>query len=108
MGIGQVLTMPLFFASNAIYPLAMMPRWLQPIARANPLTYVVDALRASMVGGGALGLALDFAVAGGTLAAVRWNADRAPSAWSDREHRSRVARRRHRAPRHRRNRRLLM
>ena len=26
MGIGQVLTMPLFFASNAIYPLSMMPR----------------------------------------------------------------------------------
>ncbi|MGZ5764908.1 MAG: hypothetical protein ACXWHZ_16545 [Usitatibacter sp.] len=25
MGIGQVLTMPLFFASNAIYPLDMMP-----------------------------------------------------------------------------------
>ena len=26
MGIGQVLTMPLFFASNAIYPIALMPR----------------------------------------------------------------------------------
>ena len=25
MGIGQMLTMPLFFASNAIYPIAMMP-----------------------------------------------------------------------------------
>ena len=25
MGIGQVLTMPLFFASNAIYPIAIMP-----------------------------------------------------------------------------------
>ncbi len=29
MGIGQVLTMPMFFASNAIYPIAMMPGWLQ-------------------------------------------------------------------------------
>jgi ABC-2 type transport system permease protein len=29
MGIGQVLTMPLFFASNAIYPLALMPPWLR-------------------------------------------------------------------------------
>ena len=27
MGIGQVLTMPMFFASNAIYPLSMMPEW---------------------------------------------------------------------------------
>ena len=68
MGIGQILTMPLFFASNAIYPLAMMPGWLHLIARGNPLTYVVDALRAFMVGGGTLGLGLDFAVVLGVLA----------------------------------------
>src|SRR5450830_1707616 len=42
MGIGQLLTMPLFFASNAIYPLDMMPGWLQAVARLNPLTYLVD------------------------------------------------------------------
>jgi ABC-2 type transport system permease protein len=52
MGIGQVLTMPLFFASNAIYPIAIMPAWLQVIAHANPLTYEVDGLRALMLGGG--------------------------------------------------------
>jgi ABC-2 type transport system permease protein len=51
MGIGQVLTMPLFFASNAIYPIAMMPDWLQVISHANPLTYEVDALRALMLSG---------------------------------------------------------
>lgn len=45
MGIGQVLTMPLFFASNAIYPIAIMPVWLQAIARVNPLTYEVEGLR---------------------------------------------------------------
>jgi ABC-2 type transport system permease protein len=49
MGIGQVLTMPLFFASSAIYPLAMMPNWLQVFAVLNPLTYLVDALRAIMI-----------------------------------------------------------
>jgi ABC-2 type transport system permease protein len=49
MGIGQILTMPLFFASNAIYPIAMMPTWLQLVSHANPLTYEVDALRALMV-----------------------------------------------------------
>jgi ABC-2 type transport system permease protein len=66
MGIGQVLTMPLFFASNAIYPLAMMPRWLQVIARVNPLTYLVDALRVLMVRGGTsvVGLPMDFGVLG--------------------------------------------
>jgi len=64
MGIGQVLTMPLFFASNAIYPIAIMPRWLQVISHVNPLTYEVDALRALMPLGGAssFGLGLDFAV----------------------------------------------
>ncbi len=49
MGIGQVLTMPLFFASNAIYPVAAMPNWLKNIAHANPLTYQVDALRSIML-----------------------------------------------------------
>lgn len=52
MGIGQVLTMPLFFASNAIYPLDLMPGWLRAIASVNPLTYLVDALRHSMIAGG--------------------------------------------------------
>lgn len=51
MGIGQVLTMPLFFASNAIYPIALMPNWLHAIAVVNPLTYQVDALRALMLPG---------------------------------------------------------
>ncbi len=64
MGVGQVMTMPLFFASNAIYPLALMPGWLQGISSLNPLTYEVDGLRALMIRGGtsALGLGLDFGV----------------------------------------------
>lgn len=52
MGIGQVLTMPMFFASSAIYPLAMMPNWLHVVAVLNPLTYLVDALRGIMIVGG--------------------------------------------------------
>jgi len=52
MGVGQILTMPLFFASNAIYPISIMPSWLQAISRVNPLTYEVDALRGLMVIGG--------------------------------------------------------
>lgn len=52
MGIGQVLTMPLFFASNAIYPLSLMPPWLRAVSTFNPLTYLVDALRGAMVVGG--------------------------------------------------------
>ena len=64
MGIGQILTMPLFFASNAIYPIAIMPKWLQVISNVNPLTYEVDALRDLMVIGGtsSYGVGLDLAV----------------------------------------------
>lgn len=51
MGIGQVLTMPLFFASNSIYPISAMPNWLKTIAHLNPLTYEVDALRTMMIRG---------------------------------------------------------
>ncbi len=64
MGIGQMVTMPLFFASNAIYPISMMPEWLQVISYGNPLTYVVDALRGTMVVGGVseFGIAFDLAL----------------------------------------------
>jgi ABC-2 type transport system permease protein len=64
MGIGQVLTMPLFFASNAIYPITIMPGWLQFIAHINPLTYVVDGLRTLMVTNAPsiMGLGTDFGV----------------------------------------------
>jgi len=68
MGIGQVLTMPIFFASNAIYPLSLMPGWLRAVSHANPLTYEVDALRSLMLTQGTTdyGLLVDF----GVLAAV--------------------------------------
>jgi len=62
MGIGQLLTMPLFFASNAIYPLKIMPAWLQVVARLNPLSYVVDALRVLILTGDFSQLGLDFTV----------------------------------------------
>ncbi|AFY45772.1 ABC transporter permease [Nostoc sp. PCC 7107] len=51
-GIGQLLTMPLFFASNAIYPISMMPNWLKFLSHINPLTYQVDALRGTMLANG--------------------------------------------------------
>ncbi len=69
MGIGQVLTMPLFFASNAIYPISLMPRWLQVLSHGNPLTYQVDALRALMLRGGqsAMGLGVDLLIQAAVL-----------------------------------------
>jgi ABC-2 type transport system permease protein len=63
MGIGQLIMMPLFFASSALYPLAVMPGWLHVVARANPLTYEVQGLRQLLDGTGAGGeLWLDFLV----------------------------------------------
>ncbi len=50
MGIGQLIMMPLFFASSALYPLAIMPGWLRAVARVNPLTYEVQGLRQMLVG----------------------------------------------------------
>jgi len=50
MGIGQAITMPLFFASNALYPVDVMPSWLHVLSTVNPLSYEVHALRALLIG----------------------------------------------------------
>ncbi len=51
MGLGQLFTMPFFFTSNALYPISIMPAWMQVFARINPLTYVVNLLRGFLVTG---------------------------------------------------------
>ena len=61
MGIGQMITMPLFFASNALYPISVMPQWLRVLALVNPLSYEVDALRGLLIGTPSH-IALDFGV----------------------------------------------
>jgi ABC-2 type transport system permease protein len=71
MGIGQAITMPLFFASNAIYPLSLMPGWLKTIAVINPLSYVVDAMRCLLITGDLSSLPLDIlAIVTATVALV--------------------------------------
>jgi ABC-2 type transport system permease protein len=40
-----LITMPLMFASNIFFPINLMPDWLQAVAKANPLTYLTDAVR---------------------------------------------------------------
>ena len=59
MGIGQAITMPLFFASNALYPLQMMPQALQYFSAVNPMSYVVDATRGLMITGDLTNLLVD-------------------------------------------------
>ena len=45
MGISQLVLMPMFFLSGALYPLNNLPSWLVVLTRINPLTYAVDPLR---------------------------------------------------------------
>jgi ABC-2 type transport system permease protein len=62
MGIGQAIMMPLFFASNAIYPISIMPGWLKVIAIGNPLSYIVDATRSLLVTGDFSSIGIDMLV----------------------------------------------
>src|SRR5580704_974709 len=45
MALTQMLVMPLFFLSGALYPLNGLPSWLSVLTRIDPLTYVVDPMR---------------------------------------------------------------
>ncbi len=78
LGIGQLITMPLFFASSALYPLSIMPGWLHVVARVNPLTYEVQGLRQMLLGvSGGGELWLDFLVVIGFFAIMVAAATRA-------------------------------
>jgi ABC-2 type transport system permease protein len=78
LGIGQLITMPLFFASSALYPLSIMPGWLHVLARVNPLTYEVQGLRQMLLGvGGGGEVWLDFVVVIGFFAVMVAAATRA-------------------------------
>jgi ABC-2 type transport system permease protein len=45
MALTQMLVMPLFFLSGALYPLRGLPAWLSVLTRIDPLTYVVGPMR---------------------------------------------------------------
>ena len=40
-----LLNLPLLFASNALYPISIMPTWLKVVSYINPTTYVIDLTR---------------------------------------------------------------
>ena len=44
-GLINLLNFPLMFTSSALIPIALMPNWLQTIAKYNPITFVVDGMR---------------------------------------------------------------
>jgi len=45
MALTQLLVLPLFFLSGALYPLNGLPAWLTVLTRIDPLTYIVDPMR---------------------------------------------------------------
>jgi ABC-2 type transport system permease protein len=45
MGVMQMIVMPMFFISGAMFPVAGLPAWLAFLNRIDPLTYAVDPMR---------------------------------------------------------------
>jgi ABC-2 type transport system permease protein len=45
MALTQMLVMPMFFISGALFPVAGLPAWLAFLNRVDPLTYAVDPMR---------------------------------------------------------------
>ncbi len=69
-GIITLLTMPIFFASNALYPIDAFPELLQVISRINPLTYLVIGIRYYAIGDDFQAIGIHYtATAGDILAA---------------------------------------
>jgi ABC-2 type transport system permease protein len=52
--LGTFLTLPLLFVSSAQLPIELLPDWMQAVARVNPVTYAIDAVRALLNGSAAL------------------------------------------------------
>ena len=72
------VTIPLMFASNAFFPVNLMPNWLQAVANANPTSYAVDAVRRFIIDSGSLNnLAVDFAYVGAFAVILTANKHRA-------------------------------
>jgi ABC-2 type transport system permease protein len=56
------LIMPIFFLSGALFPMQGLPKAVEVIASANPLTYGVDGLRGVLINGAHFGLVNDFTI----------------------------------------------
>jgi ABC-2 type transport system permease protein len=60
--IGNFLIMPLFFLSGALFPLVGLPKIIQTIVYANPLSYGVDGIRGILTGQMHFSLSMDFII----------------------------------------------
>jgi ABC-2 type transport system permease protein len=45
MALMQMVVLPMYFLSGALFPVSGLPRWLELLNRIDPLTYAVDPMR---------------------------------------------------------------
>ncbi len=50
MGVSQMVVMPMFFISGALFPVSNLPGWLAVLNRLDPVTYAVDPMRKLVLG----------------------------------------------------------
>jgi ABC-2 type transport system permease protein len=55
MALVQIIIMPMFFLSGALFPLRNLPGWLDWATRFDPLTYAVDPMRRAVLHGDTIG-----------------------------------------------------
>ena len=65
-GVMTLLTLPIFFASNALYPVQAFPPALQALAIVNPLTHLVIGIRYFAIGPefSAIGQTISYSLSG--------------------------------------------
>lgn len=64
------LVLPLFFFSNALFPVAGLPAPLRAVVLCNPLSYGVAGMRQAFNGGLGIDMVTDFAVLGAVAAVL--------------------------------------
>jgi ABC-2 type transport system permease protein len=74
MALVQIIIMPLFFLSGALFPMSNLPTWLAVATRIDPLTYAVDPMRKAVLADlgthGFSGIAMPVALEIGIVAAT--------------------------------------
>ncbi|MBW2662944.1 MAG: ABC transporter permease, partial [Deltaproteobacteria bacterium] len=68
--VNSMISMPLFFASNALMPYDKMPEWLRMLAMVNPLSHTIDSIRELFMGGLPVEGMVGLAVAAGVMVGV--------------------------------------
>ena len=59
----SLLLFPIAFMSTAFVPVALMPDWLQTLNVLNPISYIIEAMRAFMIGDVSAGVVVSAIVA---------------------------------------------